>query len=203
MISRLTTRAIIPMILASCAIMPPPTLPPNVTAEPGAGGHHYLQAATYQFVKRKTDRQKIEACTAINVSNGEVTLGDTSSSFIGTYSGNYYQINNSKTSAGGNAMIYASKGLVVANGVTSITHTTGSIIPVNITNFIRFKLTIDYREDQGIMLFNDMESAQASTGTLPNTGFRPIGVWDGARPLQHIAGIEKVAQQLKKCFYTL
>jgi hypothetical protein len=41
--------------------------------------------------------------------------------------------------------------------------------------------------------------AQQNTGSMPNTGFLPVGTWEAAKPLQTYEKIESIALKVKSC----
>ncbi|WP_193315761.1 hypothetical protein, partial [Klebsiella pneumoniae] len=69
-------------------------------------------------------------CIARNVTNNGVQLNDSSSSFVGAYTGNYYNIEKSTTIQGGEVINTAasSSDIVVANGTTSYQYDAGIVM---------------------------------------------------------------------------
>lgn len=67
-------------------------------------GITYENNGTYETIKKyvkessgKINKERIKLCIARNVTNNGVQLNDSSSSFVGAYTGNYYNIEKSTT----------------------------------------------------------------------------------------------------------
>ncbi|WP_346839803.1 hypothetical protein [Microbulbifer sp. SAOS-129_SWC] len=194
---RLVTLGVAILAFAGCASMnaPDPAIPDNVTLTPPA-------AYNQQFIDTVRFEEPIEVhrsparCVAEYVNNRAVTLSDSSSSFVGAFTGNYYQVNNSTESAGGQVLKYSDEKEVVAQGRETYTTT---LLGVPIGNAVEFKLLVELGEGVVRLKFSDVQHAQLDTGGAANSGFGPVGAWRGAGPVDAYHVMEGVANKVMGC----
>lgn len=185
-------------VLASgCAVHPDPNLPKNAVIEPTPGHYDHVKELKYSFKTTPNTQKKLKECVAINVENPQVNLSDDSRSFVGAYSGTYYQAGNRSTIAGGQVLRFASKDKVVADGRVNSYHTANFGVRINYTN--QFKLIIDASKPTTTVLFTDLKRAQLSTGGFSNDGFGYIYTLDALYPSKSTQAIEGIYKKLKAC----
>ncbi|WP_392564601.1 hypothetical protein RHO13_03825 [Orbus wheelerorum] len=140
--------------------------------------------------------QNVKACVLQYVDNQDVQLSDTSKSFVGASSGNLYNVNSSYNSAGGDSVKYADKDLLVVKGITQYRNPQ-SFIPI--TNYVRYTLSVKQKADGISYVFSNITQAQASTGYMANSGFTPIGDWDGANPAVILSTLKSEIKNIEDC----
>ncbi len=111
--------------------------------------------------------EKLALCVASSIDNGAIQLKDSSGSFVGAYSDNYYNIEKSNTISGGPTIQHASQGGVVANGVTSYSS-------MAIKYYVKYTLRVQQTESGLRYIFSNIQQAQGNTGSIPNSGFSKI-----------------------------
>lgn len=116
----------------------------------------------------------IQACIAQVVTNRSVTLGDSSGSFVGAYTGKYYSVEHTRETGGGDVILHASDRAVVAQGVTQ--YNTGAFVG----RALRYTVTIT----DGGYEFANIEQAITDSGAAKKHRIRPSGrvAGRGARP---------------------
>ena len=137
----------------------------------------------------------IPACVAETVSNQGETLADSSGSFVGAYTGNYYNVQRSSHSAGGSVLEHVAQDgkSVVASG--SVRYSAGALV----TRSVRFKLALKQSDSGRIYRFSSLGQAQLDTGAAANNGYTPIGSWSGANPDLALASLSKVTDEIERC----
>ncbi len=189
-------------VLAGCASTPISGLPSNVTlSEPQSYyGAKVQMVEAVTFERTGKGKQNASTCVSLNVDNSEVTLSDTSSSFVGPYSGYYYDVERSRTESGGATLQHSdtATGIVVAKGVSE--YTSGSLIPVG--HAVRYKLLVAPLEDKTVVQFKDIEQAQKSTGIIRNDGFKPLGSWKGTTVMEAYDAMKRQANEVLDCIYS-
>ena len=50
-----------------------------------------------------------------------------------------------------------------------------------------------------LLAFTDIMQAQKETGVATNTGFTPVGAWDGANPDMALSTLKDVATKIQNC----
>ncbi|MEQ4692669.1 hypothetical protein [Providencia manganoxydans] len=160
---------------------------------------------SYEIVKSyskeiigSVDKDKLKVCITRVVSNDDVRLSDSASSFTGAYTGNYYHIEKSSTSRGGDVINTgaSSENIVVANGTTSYFYDAGLM---KVERIVRFNLDIESSTTGELFTFTNIKQAQKNSGTVQNDGFSPIGSWAGAGPIQAIQQFDKLATEIHRC----
>jgi len=176
------------LVLTGCGTV---SVPDNVKT---AGD--YINNIRYSHTPA-VDFAKVKQCVALNISNDNVRLTDNNGSFVGQYTGRYYNINNSHTDFAPNTLVTIDEfhRYLIVNGNTYYTARM-------IGNAVRFKLQIQVRPNNNEinLLFDNITRAQLNTGSLSNTGFTPVGVWYGAGTEDVIKAIDIVKNNLTDCF---
>lgn len=127
---------------------------------------------------------KMSMCIASTIKNDPVSLSDSSRSFVGAYTGTYYQVGSNREVGGGSVIQYAApdESSVVAKGETGYTS-------AMVSRSVRYTVTIQNLGADRKYLFSGIQQAQLSTGSMANTGYSPVHVMMGG-------GSESVAQSL-------
>ncbi|MBN3344976.1 hypothetical protein H5A44_21460 [Pectobacterium brasiliense] len=160
------------------------------------GQAEYIENYTKKFDRTVYSIEKLKICTLRNVTNRDVRLSDTSNSFVGAYTGNYYNINSSSNISGGDVLSLSDDNGLVVNGTTSYIFDAGII---SVKRFVRFTLDIVNKDKITEYTFSNIQFAQAETGTLPNDGFNDIGTWKMASPAQSILSLSNIAKNINDC----
>ena len=170
-------------------------LPPNLETEAGAGGGQYIRHVYFDYTSNEpTGLELAKQCIAVNVDNRTQVITDSSSSWVGPYTKNYYQHGSTTAVAGGQVVESVSKTLnsIVASGNMPYS--------IGLTNdLLRFKLILSLGEKGARISFINIQRAQQSTGLLTNDGFSPVGVWLGSRYESAYEAIDKKASALAQC----
>ncbi|WP_145957962.1 hypothetical protein [Brenneria goodwinii] len=167
-------------------------------------GISYKQKGEYEYIKQykkiyynsDASMEKIKICALRNVTNRDVNLNDSSKSFVGSYTGNYYNINSSSKVSGGDVVSLSGEKTLVINGSTGYAFDSG-IISVN--RVVRFTLDILNADKTLEYTFSNIQQAQTETGYLPNDGFNDIGTWKGAAAAQAVKSLEDVTKNIDDC----
>ncbi|EHR0862092.1 hypothetical protein KS888_000901 [Escherichia coli] len=161
------------------------------------GQREYLKEYSAKIKTNKTPLEKVKICVLRNVSNRDVILSDASKSFVGAYTGNYYNIG-SKTVVNGGGVVESvgDAGAIIVQGNTSYSFDSGI---VQIKRVVRFTLDAIPRSEQIDLTFSNIQQAQTETGAFPNTGFFDIGTWEGAGPYQAIMSLDNIVSSISEC----
>ncbi|EPY7259127.1 hypothetical protein ACXEJA_003559 [Klebsiella pneumoniae] len=168
-------------------------------------GITYENNGTYETIKKyikesagKINKERVKLCIARNVTNNGVQLNDSSSSFVGAYTGNYYNIEKSTTIQGGEVINTAasSSDIVVANGTTSYQYDAGIVM---VERVVKFTMDITPSATGIKYTFSNIQQAQKDTGAASNSGFAPIGVWKAAGGYQAINALDNISSEINKC----
>lgn len=179
-------KAILPAFLALTACAQAPIkFDDDVTLAPW---HSAESIQSVRFPAKETSGD-LEFCVVKSVANDSITFSDSADSFYGAYTGNYYHDTDSQTVAGGSIIQHSSNKGVIAVGVTS--YNASSLVK----RFVRFKLTATTDQYE----FENLEQAQADSGVVPNSGFQPVGAFQGANPDQALASLEDIARKIDRC----
>ncbi len=183
------------IFLSGCASQVP--LPANVTTTQSGNGT-YIDRADYSY---QTDSapsfSSLKLCVAENFTNNDVTLSDSSSSFVGAYTGNYYQVDKTQNVTGKDVFKYVddSTSTLIANGTT--TSVSKQLVPI--TDIVKFEMKSSLKGRNVQIEFFNITRAQKDTGYATNDGFNPVGAWSGARAPDIIASLEGIANKIKSC----
>ena len=137
---------------------------------------------------------KLPACVASNVTNESVSVHDTAGSFVGSYTGNYYQVNRAREVGGGNIIQYISQ-----DGTEVIARGTMRYTAAMIERATRFTLSI---KDDGISrkyIFNNVEVAQMNTGNWPNSGYQKAAMNPGTGGGHILKNMKALANDIDSC----
>lgn len=136
----------------------------------------------------------LPGCVASIVSNDPVTLSDSAGSFVGAYTGNYYQAGSRREVGGGNVIQYISPGGedIVAKGTTM--YTSGLV-----QRSVRFTLRIRDLGPGRLYQFSGIEQAQTSTGIVPNTGYNRVHAAPGGGAGHVLGSLKTVTGDLEAC----
>ena len=134
-------------------------------------------------------------CIAKTIDNQGVNLRSTST-WIGPYTGTAYNSAHSEQSDGGQVVLYSDDSETVAAGREGYSYTFG-IAPIK--KVAEFKVSIKSQPGAFSVAFFDIAAAQTDSGSAPNHGFVPVGVWAGAHPLDLYRALERVDQRLSEC----
>lgn len=187
----------LPFALVACASNPvDPNIPANVTlSEPEAYNARYIESVKFGLESTNLNGNPGK-CLALIVDNKEYTLSDSSSSFVGAYTGNYYNIEKQRQVGGGQSLIYSDEKSAISKGSTEGIFTFGM---VPITKIVTFKVEVNTTEGKRSINFTDIRAAQKSTGAASNDGFNRVGAWSGAKPVFVYDLLNKVSNEIKSC----
>jgi len=180
-------------LLAGCATV---VLPPNVKTTSPGGGNPYMDQVDFSYTRSAPITfNQLKLCVAQTVQNNEVSLGDSSGSFVGAYTGNYYRSDRRQTVAGGQVFKYVDdpSATLIASGNTE-TQPNGLV-----TDYVRFDVKASAQGNRVGLTFLNLARAQRNTGALSNDGFGPIVIAPGSRADTVYASLDQVAQNLKAC----
>lgn len=161
-------------------------------------GSYEVLKSYQKVIAGNIDSNKLKVCIARSISNDDVQLSDSSASFYGAYTGKYYNVDKSTVSRGGEVVSASSSTdtAIVANGTTSYFYNAGLM---NVERVVRFTVDIMPVKAGPQFTFSNLKQAQKNTGTVANTGFNPIGSWEGAGPYQTVQALDKVAADISAC----
>ena len=180
-------------IFVGCAATP---MPENVQTRPYRGSNQIIDTIDHSFFAAESPSfSQVKICEVETVRNDEVGLEDSSRSFVGAYTGNYYNVESREKVGGGNTirLIDEQSSTIIASGVSPFTHAL-------LTNYLRYDVKLSPTENGSvIMIFSRLVHAQIDTGYLSNSGFGPVGTWAGTGAPVVLETIEQVATSLKNC----
>lgn len=159
-------------------------------------GIEYIKGYAINSTANSVEPEKAKVCTLRNVTNRDVSLSDSSKSFVGAYTGNYYNVGNKSTSSGGNVVSVSSDKSLVVNGSTEYLFDAGLI---NVKRVVRFTLDLSMLDGKVTYTFSNIQQAQTETGAIPNNGFGDIGTWKGASPYQALSSLQNVSAGIDSC----
>lgn len=183
--------------LSGCAMAPVEGLPDNITlSAPGSMGQKTVETVTFE--RSGPAKQSLSTCAVMNIDNQSVTLSN-DTSYVGAFTGNYYQGRSEKVVGGGSTLQSqdGKTGVVVASGVEE--YNKGSLLPE--PSAIRFKALLAPLEDKTVVQFRNIEVAQKNTGSFKNSGFGPLGSWSGSYTMDAYRALEHVANGIFDCAY--
>ena len=159
----------------------------------GEYGEQLLES--YTVKGRGASDADLPFCIAKSIQNNDVTITDSSRSFVGAYTGRYYQAGSTVNIGGGSVLTYVSVlgDKVVAQGTTS--YRSGGLVERS----VRFQLTAASQEDLVTLIFSPIEQAQLDTGAIANKGYYRVGAWDGASPDLVIAALSRESDKIINC----
>lgn len=136
----------------------------------------------------------LPGCVAGTLTNDAVNIGDSSGSFVGQYTGNYYSIGSNREIGGGSTLQYVSQdgSEVVAKGTTR--YTSGIVERV-----VRFTVKIKDDGQKRSYQFTNLEQVQTQTGLTPNTGYSRIHARPGGGAGHVLGSLKSVAGEIDAC----
>lgn len=160
------------------------------------GGNSFLDR--YEFSSQASASSDLAFCMASSVSNKDVQLSDSANSFVGQASGNLYIAGSRSNSAGGEVIKYKSDdgSKVAAQGRADYSFTFG-FAPISRT--VQFDVVAKKDSGKLLIAFTDIMHAQKETGAATNSGFTPVGAWDGANPDMALSTLKDVAAKIQSC----
>lgn len=186
------------LILGGCSSAPI-ALPSNVTTVPtGMGQSTYIDKIDHSFIPQKTvSFGAVKVCAASTFTNDSVVLKDNAGSFVGAYTGRYYQQSNSQQISGGNVfkLVDDQTNTLIATGNKKSKPQQGGLI----VDYIKYDAKIVLANNHVQLVFQNIQAAQQSTGSSANDGFRQIGTWSGARAPAALETIHSIASNFKNC----
>lgn len=195
---RILTIGLIGLFLVGCSAAPI-ALPSNVaTVSSGMGKSTYIDKVDHSFIPSKIiNFSNLKVCAASTFTNDGVILKDNAGSFVGAYTGRYYQQNNNQQISGGNVfkLIDEQSNTLVVTGSKKTRPQQGGLV----VDYIKYDAKISLSNNSIQLQFQNIQAAQQSTGTLSNDGFRPVGTWAGARAPAAIETINSLAVSFKNC----
>lgn len=137
---------------------------------------------------------KIAMCAAGAVRNDPVSLSDSSRTFVGAYTGNYYQAGSKREVGGGSAIQYVApdESSVVAKGETG--YTSGMV-----SRSVRYTVTVKSSGPERKYLFAGIQQAQLDTGSMVNAGYSPVHVMMGGGSEDVARSLSAVAEEIETC----
>lgn len=192
-ISSLVLSASVTALLTACAA---PRLPDNVATSPDG---KYVDRMTFKHatvLQADEAYGRMKTCIAEHVSNEGVELGDSAGSFVGA-TGNYYQIDRSRTTQGGSTIqaTDANTKTVIAKGV--IPFSGGA--PIKLAHYLKFTARAKASDGAVDFSLSQIGSAQESTGYLSNSGFSPLGIWAGSPAQDAYVAAEQLSSRVFSC----
>ncbi len=160
------------------------------------GGNSFLDR--YEVSSQASASSDLAFCMASSMSNKDVQLSDTANSFVGQASGNLYISGSRSNSAGGEVIKYKSDdgSKVAAQGRADYSFTFG-FAPISRT--VQFDVVAKKDSGKLLIAFTDIMQAQKETGVATNSGFTPVGAWDGANPDMALSTLKDVAAKIQSC----
>lgn len=188
----------IAIIITGCSA---PRLPENAVVTPSDSlGRRFMTSSTFQIQTSSPEEitfRKAKLCIAQHIQNEGVSLDDSSGSFVGPYTGHYYQINNSRTTQSGQALVMADDELktVIARGVVPFD---GADF-FKLKHYLKFAMKTSIKANNINIEFTQLSAAQADTGYMSNNGFGPVGAWGGGPAGGAYKATETVANTIFAC----
>ncbi|WP_286761997.1 hypothetical protein [Pseudomonas sp. UBA2047] len=137
---------------------------------------------------------KMAMCTASTIKNDPVSLRDSSRTFVGAYTGNYYQAGSNREVGGGGVIQYVTpdESSVVAKGETGYTS-------AMVSRSVRYTVTIKNSGPERKYLFTGIQQAQLDTGSMVNAGYSPVHVMMGGGSEDVARSLSAVAEEIETC----
>jgi len=183
------------LTIVGCATSVP--LPQNVSLN----SNNYIDRINFDYFTQQNDIDAFKmakVCIAENITNEEVFLKDSSKSFVGSYTGHYYNIS-SKTQIDGSSVIRMVEDdlkTIIARGMHEYSVTV-CLLPL--AQYLRYTVKMVFNQKILKIQFTKIERAQKNTGYLSNSGFDPVGNWPGARPEEVYTQLEMLSESLWSC----
>ena len=159
-------------------------------------GLESIEGVKFVYAPQDKSGDALPVCVAQTVENNSVTLEGTMTV------GRYYSWSNERETGGGQVISYVSddRKTVIANGTVTL----GSKgLLTNSEQFIRYTLSMKSTPNGLIASFGKVQRALASTGSMKNQGFEPIGTWKQMHPDQAIKTLKSVSDKIDACLAEL
>lgn len=133
---------------------------------------------------------KMPMCIAKNVSNDGVAMSDSHGSFVGAYTGTYYNVQRNYEVGGGSVLQYVSPDAtqVLANGETKVTR---ALVVFSV------KFMVDAKDDGAKRTYEFTKITQA--GTNNGYGYHPVGTNAGAGAGSVLSSLKTLSAQIDAC----
>lgn len=144
------------------------------------------------------DADKVGYCLTSNMNVEAIQLTDSSKSFVGSYTGKYYDIKSNNSIDNERVITFISK-----DGVNSVSKGQINYIisnwAVSIKKYVRFTLDLQQSAAGNTYTFKNLYEAQADTGAVANTGFVKWADADELTPEKGYDELDKLADQINNC----
>lgn len=195
---KIITLGLVGFVLSGCS-QAPINLPSNVVTIPtGMGKSTYIDKVDYSFIPKEiVSFNQIKTCAATTFTNDSVIVKDNAGSFVGAYTGLYYQKHNSQQLSGGNIfkLVDDQANTLVATGNKKGKPQQGGLI----VDYIKYDAKVSLNNNRIEFVFQNIQAAQQNTGTSANDGFRQIGTWSGARAPAALETLDSLVTTFKNC----
>lgn len=169
--------------------------------ETGYGTARYVASveATGDYDGAEPIGRVAEFCAASTFSVDEFVASDASGSFVGAYTGTYYQFGNRERIVGDGSVVKvmdaeAARGLFVGREF----YRRGLV-----NNVLDYRAVFRGGADGYTLTFQDLKTAQKSTGSMPNSGFTPLGTWEGSGAEDALTSIDAAAARFQDCMLSV
>lgn len=171
---------------------------PGITFNEAQPGWFVISGAEIERPGSAIGVDGMTACLATHINNKTVRLTDSSRSFVGAATGNYYNIQSARDEAAETPVRFISSdgGEAVARGQTSYSFTAGLAV---ITRVVRFTLNVKQSSTTNRYAFSDIDTAQTDTGVLANAGFGPFYDVAGLYPEKAYDKLSGLADTINTC----
>ncbi len=186
---KLTTVVIATAMLAGCAVKPENLAQYGNVQLDG----NVLRSLSIEH-SEPASLGKLPFCVASTVMNESIMVSDSAGSFVGAYTGNFYQFNQSKEVGGGNVLQFVSQ-----DGTEVVARGTTRYWAAMIERAVRFTVTI---KDDGISRhykFTGVEVAQINSGSWPNSGYMKAAMNPGTGGGHALKNIKQIAEDIDAC----
>lgn len=177
--------AVAAIALTGCA-SPKSTLLPNVKTQ-----GDYVQSV-YFDIPETFDSEIAANCIVENVTNDSVILKDSSNSFVGDFTGTYYNINSSKEVGGGTVLQRVSDSRVIAHGTTEYRS-------MLLKHYLKFGISAKAENGKTRLTFKNLKQTQQDTGFASNDGFTSIGTWGGSGLDEAYMALDNIKNNISVC----
>lgn len=186
------------VLLAGCAGRQL-AMPEYVTTADDAYGNRVIKRVDLSFqADRPVSFSVLKMCVAEHTDTDEVRLQDSSRSFVGAYTGNLYNVKSGRTVAGRDVfkVVDDAAQALIAQGFLRFYSGDMMAMP----KVVKYDLKAAVLGGGRIQLeFIGIGSAMEDTGYAANSGFQPIGTWEGARPFDALREMEAEAAEIRAC----
>ncbi len=173
-----------------------PSIPQNASLKADNSGNNYLDKVVFSFPTPERTEKNLGKCIALYVDNDDTALKDSSRSFVGAYTGNYYRIEQRSSSRGSDVLRHIDSDTAVVQGRSPADYV---FLGLPVKAVIDYKLLIDSSGPETLLEFSNLKRAQLDTGAASNSGFVPIGAWSSAGPTSAIGAIDAIHRDIRNC----